>query len=66
MKEKTTNWQVRLYPKLANLVKQKAKIENRSYNGTITLILEYYFDLKQERIIEVQVTREETLSHHQE
>lgn len=66
MKEKTTNWQVRLYPKLANLVKQKAKIENRSYNGTIILILEYYFKLKQERIIEFQVTREEILSTHQE
>jgi len=66
MVAKTTNWQVRLPPKLANLIRQKAKIENRSYNGTITLILEYYFNLKEERVIEVQVTSDEILSTHQE
>lgn len=45
----STNWQVRLDPKLSLLVRKKAKLENRSINKTIILILEIYFGLKEEK-----------------
>jgi len=66
MVTKTTNWQVRVYPKLAALIMKKAKQENRSIHGTIVLILEYYFKLKTERQIQVNVTKDDTLEVNQE
>ena len=48
---KTTNWQVRLDKNLSDLVRVKAKAENRSINKTILLILELYFNLKEEETI---------------
>lgn len=48
---KTTNWQVRLNKNLSELVREKAKTENRSINKTILLILELYFNLKEEETI---------------
>lgn len=54
--EKTTNWQIRLDKKTADLVRKKAKLENRSLNGTITLIIQIYFGLKKEETKLINVT----------
>lgn len=51
MEPKLTNWQVRLTKSLSDLVKNKAMSENRSINKTIVLILEFYFNLKEETTI---------------
>lgn len=51
MEPKLTNWQVRLTKSLSDLVKNKALAENRSINKTIVLILEFYFNLKEETTI---------------
>lgn len=54
--EKTTNWQIRLDKRTADLVRKKAKNENRSLNGTITLIIQIYFGLKKEQTKLINVT----------
>lgn len=51
MLPKYTNWQVRLTKRLSDLVRNKSKSENRSINKTIVLILEIYFNLKEEHTI---------------
>lgn len=58
---KTTNWQVRLNKNLSELVREKAKTENRSINKTILLILELYFNLKEEDKIITDVNIEACL-----
>lgn len=51
MEPKLTNWQVRLTKSLSDLVRNKAISENLSINKTIVLILEFYFNLKEETTI---------------
>ena len=55
MVPKTTNWQLRLEPRLASMVRKKAKEENRSLNKTVILILELYFGLKEEHAKTIMV-----------
>lgn len=42
-KNHLTRWQVRIYPKLEKVIREKANRDYRSINKTLIIILEEYF-----------------------